>query len=127
MNTIRSYKALAIVSNVDQGEMIKRLIKENKESQRLKKITEKCIPGLVEIYRFLKEQHYHDIPTDENGIYDINFDDGSGEHRDGIQIHNLLLPLSDYLDEIYCSQLFRAHIRTENNLVIVTAVPTISS
>jgi len=37
MNTIRSYKALAIVSNVDQGEMIKRLIKENKESQRLKK------------------------------------------------------------------------------------------
>ena len=104
MNTIRSYKALAIVSNVDQGEMIKRLIKENKrlikENKELKKITEKCAPGMVKIYRFLKEQHYHDIPTDENGIYDINFDDGSGEHRDGIQIHNLLLPLSDFLDEL---------------------------
>ena len=107
MNTIRSYKALAIVSNVDQGEMIKRLIKENKrlikenkELQRLKKITEKCIPGLVEIYHFLKEQHYNDIPTDENGIYDINFDDGSGVHADGIYIHNLLLPLSDFLDEL---------------------------
>ena len=111
MNTIRSYKALAIVSNVDQGEMIKRLIKENKELQRLKKITEKCIPGLVEIYRFLKEQHYHDIPTDENGIYDINFDDGSGDYHDGIYIHNLLLPLNELLEQ----------------LVVVTAVPTISS
>ena len=99
MNTIRTYKALAIVSNVDQGEMIKRLIKENKELQRLKKITEKCTPGMVEIYRFLKEQHYHDIPTDENGIYDINFDDGSGDYDDGIYIHNLLLPLNELLDQ----------------------------
>ena len=112
MNTIRSYKALAIVSNVDQGEMIKRLIKENKELQRLKKITEKCTPGMVEIYRFLKEQHdICDIPTDENGIYDINFDNGSGDYDDGILIHNLLLPLNDLLDQ----------------LVVVTAVPTISS
>ena len=30
MNTIKSYKALSIVSNVDQSELIKRLIKENK-------------------------------------------------------------------------------------------------
>jgi len=112
MNTIRSYKALAIVSNVDQGEMIKRLIKENKELQRLKKITEKCTPGMVEIYRFLKEQHdICDIPTDENGIYNINFDNGSGDYDDGILIHNLLLPLNDLLDQ----------------LVVVTAVPTISS
>ena len=99
MNTIRSYKALAIVSNVDQGGMIKRLIKENKELQRFKKITEECRPGMVEIYRFLKEQHYGDIPTDENGIYDINFDDGSGEYDDGIYIHNLLLPLNELLDQ----------------------------
>jgi len=106
MNTIRSYKALAIVSNVDQGEMIKRLIKENKELQRLKKITEKCTPGMVEIYRFLKEQHdIGDIPTDENGIYDINFDDGSGDYDDSIYIHNLLVPLSDFL---------KAHIGNSN-------------
>ena len=30
MNTIKSYKGLAIVSNTDQGELVKRLIKENK-------------------------------------------------------------------------------------------------
>ena len=30
MNTIRDYKALSIVANVEQGEMIKRLMAENK-------------------------------------------------------------------------------------------------
>ena len=50
-------------------------------------------------------------PSDANGIYDINLDDGSGDYDDAIYIHNLLLPLSDLLDQ----------------LVVVTAVPTISS
>ena len=37
MNTIKSYKALAIVSNADQGELIKRLIKENESFKRKEK------------------------------------------------------------------------------------------
>ena len=112
MNTIRSYKALAIVSNVDQGELIKRLIKENKELQILKEILTTKYDGLVEIYDFLEDQQMMtEQPSDANGIYDINLDDGSGDYDDAIYIHNLLLPLSDLLDQ----------------LVVVVAVPAISS
>ena len=91
MNTIRSYKALTIVSNVEQGEMVKRLIKENKELQRLKEITEKCVPGMIEIYRFLKEMQYiSDAPL--NGI-----DDGSGDFDDYIQYSKFIATIENLL------------------------------
>jgi len=43
MNSIKSYKALSVVANVEQGSLIKRLIKENKEmKQELKNMKEVC-------------------------------------------------------------------------------------
>lgn len=38
MNTIKAYKALSVVANVDQGELIKRLIKENEKLKEEKKL-----------------------------------------------------------------------------------------
>ena len=91
MNTIRSYKALSIVSNVDQGEMVKRLIKENKELQRLKEITEKCAPGMREIYWFLKDcAAWSDQPP--NGI-----DDGSGDFDDYIRCSKFIATIENFL------------------------------
>jgi hypothetical protein len=91
MNTIRSYKALAIVSNVDQGEMIKRLIKENKELRRFKKHTEKYIRRLVEICTFLNKCiPWGDRPP--NGI-----DDGAGNYGDYFQCLKFTNTLDQFL------------------------------
>lgn len=91
MNTIRSYKALSIVSNVDQGEMVKRLIKENKELQRLKEITEKCAPGMVEIYEFFEVwAACSDQPP--NGI-----DDGSGDFDDYFRCSKFIATIENLL------------------------------
>jgi len=95
MDIIRDYKALAIVSNVRQGEMIKELIQKNKELERLKEITEKCVPGMIQIYDFVKE--YQEVQCEEppNGV-----DDGSGDYVDYFYIQNLLIPLEKLLNTV---------------------------
>ena len=95
MDTIRDYKALAIVSNVRQGEMIKELIQKNKELERLKEITEKCVPGMIQIYGFVKEQQNMQCDEPPNGV-----DDGSGDYDDYLYIQNLLIPLEKLLNTV---------------------------
>tara|TARA_R110000764_G_scaffold236649_4_gene332067 strand:- start:2177 stop:2368 length:192 start_codon:yes stop_codon:yes gene_type:complete len=56
MNSIKSYKAISIVANIEQGLLIKRLIKENKEliekNKELKKKHQVMIKGLVKQITF---------------------------------------------------------------------------
>tara|TARA_B110000444_G_C18777950_1_gene565944 strand:+ start:50 stop:349 length:300 start_codon:yes stop_codon:yes gene_type:complete len=47
MNSVRSFKALSVVTNVEQGEMVKRLIKEN-DALRCQK---ECAEGNLKIHR----------------------------------------------------------------------------
>ena len=49
MNTIKAYKALSVVANVEQGEMIKRLIKENEELKKQKALMFKFQQAEVKI------------------------------------------------------------------------------
>jgi len=65
MNSIKSYKALSIVANVEQGSLIKRLIKENKEmKQELKNMKEVCgvkflCDNCVNVTSFLYRGRYY--------------------------------------------------------------------
>ena len=71
MNTIKSYKALAIVSNADQGELIKRLIKENKSFKRKEKEREEFYStkkdNLLRMFEYHEEmKHCSDYTSDED-------------------------------------------------------------
>jgi len=56
MNTINTYKALSIVANVEQGNLIKRLIKEN---EHLKKVlSKKNLNECKSCMRWLKKDYF---------------------------------------------------------------------
>jgi len=57
MNDIKSYKALAIVSNVDQGELVKRLIKDNKRLIKENKEREESYSTKKDNLLRLREYH----------------------------------------------------------------------
>ena len=57
MNTVKSYKALAIVSNVEQSELIKRLIKENKILIKKNKEREEFYRRRKDNLLLMKEYH----------------------------------------------------------------------
>ena len=61
MNSVKAYKALSVVANVDQGKMVKRLIKENKEYQEEIELTNEWMAKDDEG----KRQHRHNMPLDE--------------------------------------------------------------
>ena len=50
MNTIKDYKALSIVTNVEQGAMVKRLMEENKILKSIIDFQVKRYDKLVELY-----------------------------------------------------------------------------
>lgn len=57
MNTIQTYKALSVVANVEQGEMIKRLIKENSILKfKMKVILKKKLKREQELIDRLEEE-----------------------------------------------------------------------
>ena len=67
MNTIKAYKALSVVANVEQGEMIKRLIKENEELKKQKALMFKFQQAEVKILvdRLKEEEIYRCRCCDE--------------------------------------------------------------
>ena len=65
MNSVKAYKALSVVANVDQGKMVKRLIKENKELTEIARLTVELTNEWMAKDDEGKRQHRHNMPLDE--------------------------------------------------------------
>ena len=75
MNTIKSYKALSIVSNVEQSELIKRLIKKNKEREEFYRRIKDNLLRMKEYHKRMKYscEYLLTFPEDGND-YRTHFD-----------------------------------------------------
>ena len=94
MNSIKAYKALSIVANVEQGNLIKRLLKENKQLVKLLKekdeeleqmsewageYVEKWESGAICLWEIADEDKKFYLKLEKEGYIEIDHGDYNSE------------------------------------------------
>ena len=102
MNEIKTYKALAIVSRVDQGELIKRLIKENK-ILTTKDLKRKKFYKLIKCELLQLKEYHHQMVCVTDYYSDEEEEDGYDNRLHTSSLETILSILIEEYDDLYHS------------------------